>query len=683
MPEKKKKTSGMRLFPLGSILCACLGIIALAICSICIVYTDYPAERVVMFALAAYIGCMIVCLAVSIIVTTVSRRGAPRMAFSVTQGVSVQFLQKLKKPVVICDDKGKIVWYNQQLKDTVRKGGLLFNKYIDNICDATIERIVKSDDMLGAEVRFVSAEEADADSSEVYNAVGYDIRIENKIYYMAIFTDITALKDAQRELSDQETILAYAMIDNLDELLQYIQELYTNVSTEVEEILEKYFQKVGGVVRSYGHNRFICMFAAKYLHDFEEDKFSLLDEVREIRYADATTPVTVSLGIAKISGTLYEKERATQAALDMALQRGGDQVVIKTAEGVEFYGGKTKAVQKRTKVRSRVIANELIALISKSDNVIVMGHKFADMDAFASCLAVARIAKFCGAKVNIVMDRSDRNLKSCFRLVDECPEYDGIFVDRTEAQDLIMSDTLAVVVDVNNIDFCEAPDVVNSVNNIAIIDHHRKASEFKRKPNIVYIEPSASSASELMSELLELIIPQGTLTKTEADLLFAGMLLDTKQFTHNAGVRTFGSAQYLRGEGASPIDAQALFKTEISDFLSEARFESNVSIYKNVIAIALNEKDTDNTYTRINAAKAADRLLNVEGICAAFALCSVNGTIHISARSDGSVNVQRILEKLGGGGHFDAAGTQLQNTGFKEALALLRAAIDEILDIEE
>ena len=225
--------------------------------------------------------------------------------------------------------------------------------------------------------------------------------------------------------------------------------------------------------------------------------------MREIRFGDATTPVTISIGIAKMRGTLYEKDRATQAALDMALQRGGDQVVIKTPEGVEFYGGKTKAVQKRTKVRSRVIANELIALISKSDNVIVMGHKFADADAFASCIAVARIAKFCGAKVNIVMDRSDRNLKNCFKLIDECPEYNGIFVDKTEAQDLIMSETLVVVADVNNMNFCEAPDVVAGVSNIVIIDHHRKTSEFNRKPNIVYIEPSASSASELMSELLE------------------------------------------------------------------------------------------------------------------------------------------------------------------------------------
>lgn len=681
MSDKKKKAYGSGRFPLGGFFCACMGTVALALLVILIMKTDYEAERLAVIILAAYVGLMIISCAVYIIVGALTRRNSTKLAMSVTQGLSLQFLQKLSKPVIICDDKGKITWYNQYLKKICAGDGLLYNKYLDTICDATIERIVKSDEKTGAEVRFSSAETADAGAKDIYNAFGYEIKIENKTYYVSIFDNVTKLKDTEKRLSDEDTILAYAMIDNLDELLQYVQDLYANVSAEVETVLEKYFERIGGVVREYGHNRFICLFDAEHLAEFESDKFSLLDEVREIRFGDATTPVTISIGIAKMRGTLYEKDRATQAALDMALQRGGDQVVIKTPEGVEFYGGKTKAVQKRTKVRSRVIANELIALISKSDNVIVMGHKFADADAFASCIAVARIAKFCGAKVNIVMDRSDRNLKNCFKLIDECPEYNGIFVDKTEAQDLIMSETLVVVADVNNMNFCEAPDVVAGVSNIVIIDHHRKTSEFNRKPNIVYIEPSASSASELMSELLELILPQGTLTKTEADLLFAGMLLDTKNFTHNAGVRTFGSAQYLRGEGASPIDAQAIFKTDISDFLSEARFESNVSIYKNVIAIALDDSENAGDYTRINAAKAADRLLNVEGICAAFTLCKINGTVHISARSDGSVNVQRILEKLGGGGHFDAAGAQLADTSLEDALSVLRAAIDDILDL--
>jgi c-di-AMP phosphodiesterase-like protein len=424
----------------------------------------------------------------------------------------------------------------------------------------------------------------------------------------------------------------------------------------------------------------MCVFEAQQFTALEADKFSLLDEIRDIRLGETTLSVTISMGIAKIEGTLYQKERAAQAALDMALQRGGDQVVVKTKAGVEFYGGKTKAVQKRTKVRSRVIANELIALVSMSDNVIVMGHRYPDADSFASCVAMTRIAKFCGAKAYIVIDQNDKNLRNCFKTLEENPDYSGIFVDRAQAQDLIESGTLVVVTDVNNINICEAPDLIKSVNDYVVIDHHIKTSEFEKQPKISYIEPSASSASELMSELLELILPQGTLPKEEADLLFAGMLLDTKQFTHNTGVRTFSAALHLRNEGASPLDAQALFKTDLDDFLSEAQFERNVSIYRNFIAIALNDEDTSNQLTRINAAKAADRLLSVENIRAAFALCSIEGVICISARSDGTVNVQRITEKLGGGGHFDSAGVQISGVTVKEAIIMLRSAIDEILD---
>ena len=469
------------------------------------------------------------------------------------------------------------------------------------------------------------------------------------------------------------------MIDNLDELMQYVQELYDTAASDVETILRKHMEAVGGIVREYANNKFICVFAAKYLEKFEEDKFSVLDEVREIYVGETSMPVTISIGIAKISGTLYEKERVTQSALDLALQRGGDQVVVKSADGVDFYGGKTKAVQKRTKVRSRVIAGEFMSLLKKSSNVIVMGHRFADFDAFASCLAVARLATFCGVKVNIVADKNDRNLAPCFARLEEYPEYGALFTDKVEAQDLIRSDTLAVVVDVNNLAFCEAPDIVSNVSNLVIIDHHRKTGEYKVRPSIVYIEPSASSASELLSEFLEQTLPAGTLPKVEADMLFAGLLLDTKRFTHNTGTRTFSSAMYLRGEGASPTDAENLFKTGIKEFLSEAKFESNVVIYKSVIAIALNDAETNSPLMRVSAAKAADRLLSVEGVQAAFALCRIDDTVHISARSQGTINVQLILEKMGGGGHLDSAGAQVKNSSTSNALTTLRAAIDEYL----
>lgn len=677
MPEKNNRTRNYSLSA-GAIICAALGVIALAVCAIVLAYTDYDPSTVVLCALGCYGGALVLAGVIGFVNNRMFAGDFAEMKGSIFGTISLDFIQKLYLPVLICDEKGKIVWYNTALSSKFRTRGVLYGKYIDNICNATIERIIKSDDE-GAEISFLSASEIADENTEVFLAKGYRVVSKSKVFYITIFDNITEVKKLYAQLEDEETLIAYAVIDNLDELMQYVQELYANASSDVEAILRRHMEKVGGILRDYGHNKFMCVFAAKHLEEFEKDRFSMLDEIREIHVGDTTMPVTISMGISTISGSLYEKERATQAALDMALQRGGDQVVIKTADGVEFYGGKTKTVQKRTKVRARVIANELIMLISAADNVLVMGHKFADFDAFASCIAVVRLAKFCGVQALVVSDRNDKNLSGCFRRLEGNPEYQNLFVDKIEAQDMIQSGTLVVVVDVNNLDFCEAPDVVNTVQNLVIIDHHRKTAEFKSQPKIAYIEPSASSASELMSEFLEQILPQGTLPKVEANLLLAGMLLDTKRFTHNTGVRTFSSALYLRSEGASPIDAQALFKMNIEDFLSEAKFESNVVIYKSVIAIALNDSNENTSVGRVNAARAADRLLGVEGVLAAFALCRIGDTVHISARSQGKINVQLILEKMGGGGHFDSAGAQMQGSSVANTLTMLRAAIDEYL----
>lgn len=677
MPEKNNRTRNYSLSA-GAIICAALGVIALAVCAIVLAYTDYDPSTVVLCALGCYGGALVLAGVIGFVNNRMFAGDFAEMKGSIFGTISLDFIQKLYLPVLICDEKGKIVWYNTALSSKFRTRGVLYGKYIDNICNATIERIIKSDDE-GAEISFLSASEIADENTEVFLAKGYRVVSKSKVFYITIFDNITEVKKLYAQLEDEETLIAYAVIDNLDELMQYVQELYANASSDVEAILRRHMEKVGGILRDYGHNKFMCVFAAKHLEEFEKDRFSMLDEIREIHVGDTTMPVTISMGISTISGSLYEKERATQAALYMALQRGGDQVVIKTADGVEFYGGKTKTVQKRTKVRARVIANELIMLISAADNVLVMGHKFADFDAFASCIAVVRLAKFCGVQALVVSDRNDKNLSGCFRRLEGNPEYQNLFVDKIEAQDMIQSGTLVVVVDVNNLDFCEAPDVVNTVQNLVIIDHHRKTAEFKSQPKIAYIEPSASSASELMSEFLEQILPQGTLPKVEADLLLAGILLDTKRFTHNTGVRTFSSALYLRSEGASPIDAQALFKMNIEDFLSEAKFESNVVIYKSVIAIALNDSNENTSVGRVNAARAADRLLGVEGVLAAFALCRIGDTVHISARSQGKINVQLILEKMGGGGHFDSAGAQMQGSSVANTLTMLRAAIDEYL----
>jgi len=316
--------------------------------------------------------------------------------------------------------------------------------------------------------------------------------------------------------------------------------------------------------------------------------------------------------------------------------------------------------------------------MAKAGNVLIMGHRNPDYDSIGACIGIARLAMFCGVKANIVVNTEDPNIKTSVTRISALPEYADVFVDHVTGQDLIRSDTLLVIVDVNNFVQFESTDIADNVATVAIIDHHRKTGDFKREPAISYIEPSASSASELVAEMLEQALPTGDLHREEADVLFAGMALDTKQFSRNTGVRTFSAALYLRSEGANPMEVQSFFKAGLDDFMREAKFSMNVITYRQMFAISMSEGD-GNPQDRIAAAKAADKLLSVSGVMASFALVQVGESVHISARSAGNINVQLILERMGGGGYYEAAGAFLKDSSMTGALTALKQAIDDYM----
>ena len=390
-----------------------------------------------------------------------------------------------------------------------------------------------------------------------------------------------------------------------------------------------------------------------------------------------------SLGVLVV-GSLKSSntEKLAHIALDMALQRGGDQAVVKLEDEVLFFGGRTNAVQKRTKVRARVVANELAMRIAKSSNVIVMAHAFPDYDAIGASVGMARLAKFCGTRVNIVTNFKDINVKKMLKHFDGIEEYKNVFVDSSKALDLVKADTLLIIVDVNNINMFESKDIARMVDNVIIIDHHRKTAEYEKEPIISYIETSASSASEIVSEILEQALHLSQPISAEANALYAGILLDTKHFTKGAGTKTHAAAMYLRDNGASYENVQDLFKSNIQEYKKEASFGEKIEIYRNCMAIALNPYGKDNS-DRIMAAKVADNLLGLEDVSASFVLVQIDNIVHISARSNGTVNVQLILEKLNGGGRYDAAGAQVKGTGVADTLYKLKEAIDEYINPED
>lgn len=574
-------------------------------------------------------------------------------------------LLKMKAPVVLCNEYGEIIWCN--LSFELKTGHKRVTKGVN------VEEII-SLGIFNGEEAFETIEIGD----ESFKVDSMPCKIAGENCWFIVLDDCTEFLALDEKYRNGQIIVAYAVIDNIDEIIQYVRDDIIKTTNAVENKLKKWVASMDGVIRAYERNKYLIVFEAEKLGECLESRFSILDEIREVRVGDGIS-VTVSLGVSDMGETLSDREFAAQNALDMALQRGGDQAVYKSEEGVEYYGGKTKASFKRTNVRARVTATQLVAMMGRADNVLIMGHRFGDYDSFGASIGMARFAKNCGMRVNIVVNRNDPNLQPCFEKIDELSSYQNIFVDGAEGMDLLTNDTLLIIVDTNNLDFVECPDIALKANTIAVIDHHIKVAEFGPSVKLEYIETTASSASELVSEFLEQNLFSKNLYKEEAELLLSGILLDTKQFTRNTGTRTFSVAQFLRGEGANPGETQEMFKSNIEELTKEARFNANITIYKKRIAISSCEGNTDPSY-RVMAAKVADKLLAIKNVDASFVLVNIDNKIHISARSNGTINVQLILEKLNGGGHFDVAGAQIANDTMRNVVQRLRDSIDDTLE---
>ncbi len=610
------------------------------------------------------------------------KKGEKSKKDKLLSNVTVEFLMNLTTPVAVLDDDGIILWYNQKFSEDNDKKAL-YGTNINDLLETKLNlnhlKESLSDNTAAAEPLYASY------NSTKYRVQSYkhNISYGGEKLYITIWHDMSEIEALEEKISDKNSVVAYIYIDNFYEAGGSMVNNYRTVTAKVSTLLYEWGALINGIVREFDRDKYIAIFEQSKLKEITDGKFEILDKVRDLCEKETDTLATLSIGVACLnSASLEEKNKAAHQAIDLAMQRGGDQAVVKLDETTEFYGGRFKTVQKRTKIRSRIIAQELIRHIANSSNVIIMGHRFADHDSIGSCIGIARLALEYNTNVNIVINKNDENVKRIIEKIQGVEKYKEVFVDAYEGQDLIQQNTLLVICDVNNPQIFESSDIYENTKEVVVIDHHRKTGEFIAEPLITYIEASASSASELVSEILEQVTAPGTLLKEEAELLFAGMILDTKQFSKNTGVRTFSAALYLRSEGASPSDTTLLFKSSFDDFSREARFENNVVIYRDIIAISVLESEATNS-DKISAAKVADRLLGIDGVLASFALCNIDGTIHISARSIGTVNVQLILENMNGGGHFDAAGAQVSDSSMTAVLENLRDEIDKYLDTEK
>ncbi len=590
-------------------------------------------------------------------------------------GITLDFVMSFHSPVIIINDLGSIIWYNNAFISSCAQNRSLYGMNISEVISEAITPARIEQLKSGVSLDLVY-NEVD------YTVSGYRLNASGKSYCMMVLEDKTELVTAKRLLEEQNSVVAFIMLDNVSEAMQNFQDKYRSVSAHIAGLLEQFGKDYGGIVKEYDRDKYLAIFDHKGLSQIIESKFDILDSIRETTVDGISVPITASIGICSVDGTLSEKEAVARAALEHALQRGGDQAVLRTESSTEYYGGKTQTVQKKTKIRSRVVAGELKNLIKQSGNVLIMGHRFADHDSIASCVAAARIATKMEKETKIVVNLHDANLKPIFAKMRGNSYYASLFTDAVSALDLVRSDTLLIVCDVNNPDLFESRELYDSCVRVAIIDHHRKVQEENEiAPLLSYIEPSASSASELMSEILEYAVPSGSLAKIEAELLFAGIILDTNNFKKNAGVKTFSAALFLRSEGADPSEAQSFFKTSLEEYKNASKLGEDITVYKEKIAIAASEYLIDDpSQIKIASAKIADRLLTVGGIEASFVLAIMGEDVNISARSTGKINVQLILESLGGGGHFDSAGALIKDTTLEGAKDLLAQALESYFE---
>lgn len=504
-------------------------------------------------------------------------------------------------------------------------------------------------------------------------------RAEERLLY---FFDITEQVEVEKMYEDERTTIGIIFLDNYDDLTQGMDDqARSSLNSLVTSILNKWANDNGVFLKRVSSDRFIAVFNEQILHLLEKGKFSILDDVREIT-SKQNVPLTLSIGVGTGVPSLPELGELAQSSLDLALGRGGDQVAIKQTNGkVKFFGGKTNPVEKRTRVRARVISHALKDLITDSDKVIIMGHKNPDMDAIGAAIGIQKVAQMNQCEGYIVMNFNEIDT-GVRRLMDEIRKHEWLFsrfISPEQALEIATEDTLLVVVDTHKPSMVIEERLLHRIDHVVVIDHHRRGEEFIENPLLVYMEPYASSTAELVTELLEYQPKKSKIDMLEATALLAGIIVDTKSFTLRTGARTFDAASYLRGQGADTVLVQKFLKEDVETFLKRAKLIESVYFYKDGIAIA--KGNAEQVLDQVLIAQTADTLLTMDGIVASFVISRrSDNMIGISARSLGDINVQVIMENIGGGGHLTNAATQVYDMEIEEVEQELLETIEEYLE---
>ncbi len=605
-------------------------------------------------------------IAVIIVIAYRQHATIPPKSVEGLNSLTADLLMKLNSPVLLVANDGSIIWYNKAFSEIGEETGAKYGQNISSFFGGalTISAGKNKNDDVNIDV-----------GEKSYSVHHIGVSSSGDSMTIFVWSDVTEERNLKEMIQKKNLIVGYAAIDNAAEVTPFLQEKFRKLVAKAYTELYNWVSDMNGILREYDRDKYIILLDYENFFPNIGKKFDILDRINNA-VSGENARLTISMSFANVSGSLSERDNVAKDALDYAFQRGGAQVIVKNEEGSLSFGGKSRAVEKTTKIKSRVTADRLMFLISQSSNVLVMGHKNIDLDAMASACAVARLAMEMNKEVNIIVNDKDLTVQQTYKLFESLEEYENVFIDCSVGQEKLVPETLVVIVDANNEKIFESFDIYYNAQTVAILDHHVQTNEFSIAPALQYIDPTASSASELMCEILEQAIQRKSLKNPEAELLFAGILLDTQKLTRNTGVRTFGAAMYLRPDADMMNDAQSFFKTALSEYTKQAVYQTNTAIIKSGYAVSYYDED-NNQENRVMASIAADKMLSISSVRASFAIAPIGEDVHISGRSDGSINVSKILEILGGGGRFDAAATVIQNTTVKNARKVLTDAIEK------
>ena len=571
-------------------------------------------------------------------------------------------------PAIIITNQGDILWNNNELEMLFK--GINKQKYMETLIKELNDEY---DD------RFIGIDKEINIHDKHYRLLGNLVNLrrtgkDKETVIMLYFIDRTEYYKLYRMYDDSKDCVGVIMIDNYDELVQgMIDTDRPQLIATVERRLREWFAFTGGIMTSLDRNKYLIVFEKKFIKAFADSKFEILDEIKEITLSNKI-PVTLSIGIVVEEETENEKFQNALATIDIALGRGGDQAVIRKNGKYEFFGGNTKEVEKMTKVKPRVISQALKELIDESSNVIIMGHKNMDADSLGAAMGIYALAHAHKKEANVVCNGGITIEELCNK-INSSEEYEGVLVGGNEAASKVTENTLVVVVDTHKANYVDAEQVLAKANKVVVIDHHRRSTEAIENPVLTFHEVYASSASELVTEILQYAEEKLEITKIEAECLYAGILTDTKNFTQKTGVRTFEAAAYLKKTGIDVAAINKYFQNDVDTYVAIADVIRNSEIIYDTIAIAICPAGIENQIQI--TAQAADELLNLNGIETSFVLSKVDNKVYISVRSTGDLNVQVVLEKLGGGGHMMIAGAQIENVEVETAKKMLIDAIEE------